>query len=263
MSESAPGTLGKTLSVLEDISRIGRPVRFNELLAQSTHPKATLYRLLQTLTDQGMLQYDPETRHYRLGARLVRLAHAAWQQASLAPIAREHIDLLSANIEETVHLAQLESGQVLYVDKRNARSPIMMNSKVGRISPAYCTGVGKAMLAFLDDASLKAALKEQSFHGYTPNTLTTPRDLLAVLEQVRQTGQAYDREEHEPQIICVAVPILSPKGRVLGGLSVTSNTMRHSLDDLGRFVPEIQYAAKKIGEDAEIWQFPGAIEKGV
>ena len=100
------GTVGKALDVLDQVASFGRPVRFGELLAASPYPKATLYRFVQTLTSQGMLSYDPDRQVYALGVRLVRLAHAAWQQASLAPIARPHLDALSAKVGETVHLAQ-------------------------------------------------------------------------------------------------------------------------------------------------------------
>ena len=148
------GTVGKALSVLDDVARFGRPVRFGELLDQSPFPKATLYRFLQTLTAEGMLSYDRDRQTYAPGIRLVRLAHAAWAAASLAPIARPHLDRLSAELGETVHLAQLDSAQVLYVDKRNADDPIPMYSQAGKVGPAYCTGVGKAMMAFLPEPEL-------------------------------------------------------------------------------------------------------------
>ena len=91
----------------------------------------------------------PTGRPTALGVRLVRLAHAAWAQSSIAPLARPYIDRLSAEVGETIHLAQLDLGQVLYVDKRNAQRPVEMFSQAGKVGPAYCTGVGKAMLAYL------------------------------------------------------------------------------------------------------------------
>ena len=89
------GTVGKALEVLDQVAGFGRPVRFSELLADSRFPKATLYRFVQALTHQGMLAFDPERGSYALGVRLVRLAHAAWRQSSLAPLARPYLDALS------------------------------------------------------------------------------------------------------------------------------------------------------------------------
>jgi len=250
------GTVGKALAVLDSVAAFDRPVRFSEILTDSVYPKATLYRLLQTLTHQGMLAYDPDRQTYAPGMRLVRLAHTAWQRASLAPLASGHIDALSRDVGETVHLGQLDTGQVLYVDKRNARVPVEMFAQAGKIGPAYCTGIGKAMLAFLDPATRTRLIAQQSFHAFMPNTLTDAGALGTELDAIRGRGYAFDNEEHEPGILCVALPILSRAGRVIGGLSVTSTPARHSLDSLRALVPQIETAARQIAAEAETWRFP-------
>ena len=255
-SSTGDGTVGKALEVLDKVAAVGRPVRFSELLSESTHPKATLYRLLQTLVSQGMLAYDERQQTYSLGIRLVRLAHAAWRQSSIAPIARPFINTLSEAVGETVHLAQLDSGQVLYVDKRNPTNAIDMFSQAGKVGPAYCTGVGKALMAFLEPADLDHVLKKQSFYRYTPATLASEAELRADLEKIREEGLSYDREEHEPGIICIAAPILSSKGRPVGALSVTTSTQRKSLEQLLEARPALLDAASKIAAAVEDWQFP-------
>jgi len=103
------GTVGKALDILDLVASYDRPVRFSELQEKSPHPKATLYRFVQTLTNQNMLVHSPETVCYSLGPRLVRLAHSAWKNASLAPIARQEIETLCAAVNETVHLAQIDN----------------------------------------------------------------------------------------------------------------------------------------------------------
>lgn len=256
------GTVGKALDVLDMVALHSRPVRFSELLADGRFPKATLYRLLQTLTNQGMLAYDPDRQGYAPGMRLVRLAHSAWRQSSLAPVARPHLDELAALVGETVHLAQLDTGQVLYVDKRNARQPVEMFSQAGKVGPAYCTGVGKAMLAFLDEGELARALTRQSFHRFTQQTLASPTELRAELKMIRERGHALDREEHEPGIICVALPILMQGNRMLGALSVTSTTERTSLSALEALVPKIKETAARIAAASECWRFPERDTKG-
>lgn len=257
MATNAPdGTVGKALQVLDLVASFGRPVRFGEVLEHSDFPKASLYRFVQTLTNQGMLAYDPERQTYAPGLRLVRLAHSAWEQSSLAPIARPHLDALSAEVGETVHLAQLDHAQVLYVDKRNATVPIEMYSQAGKVGPAYCTGVGKAMMAFLPSAHLDDVIAQQSFHRFTEHTLTSPQELRAELHDIRSNGYGFDREEHEPSIICVALPILTASGRVLGALSVTSSTNRTNLAALEALVPLVRRAATAISTEAESWRFP-------
>ncbi|WP_106745917.1 IclR family transcriptional regulator [Yoonia maritima] len=256
MQSKADGTVGKALAVLELVAGFERPVRFSELQGTSDYPKATLYRLLQTLTKQRMLSYDPDSGTYTLGVRLVCLAHAAWKTSSLAPIARPYMDKLSEKTGETVHLAQLDHAQVIYVDKRNASQPLPMYSEAGKVGPAYCTGVGKAMMAYLPEDQLADVLAQQSWHRFTDGTLAEEDALRAELVAIRERGHAYDREEHEPGIICVAVPIRNDSGRVLGALSITSSTLRSSLDKLDSFVPLIRDTTNQIARETQNWRFP-------
>ncbi|MEM1429816.1 MAG: IclR family transcriptional regulator [Pseudomonadota bacterium] len=251
------GTVGKALALLDTVADAGRPMRFAEILAVSDYPKATLHRLLQTLVSQNMLRHDADRQTYAPGMRLVRLAHAAWAQSSLAPVARPYVDALSAEVGETIHLAQLSEGQVLYVDKRNALKPVEMFSDAGKVGPGYCTGVGKAMLAFLPEAERDTAIQQQAFYRHTAHTLDTPGKLTMALDEIKRTGVSFDREEHEPGIICVAVPILTSGGRIMGALSITGSTRHTSFDVLEEYTPALQATANKIAAAAEAWQFPG------
>lgn len=258
--DSTDGTVGKALRVLDAVSAFGRPVRFGELLQESPYPKATLYRLMQVLTNQSMLVYDPDRQTYAPGLRLVRLAHSAWLTTSLAPVARPYLEALSAEVGETIHLAQLDGGSVLYVDKINARDPLAMYSQAGKVAPCYCTGVGKAMIAFLPDTQQETVLSQQSYHPFTPHTYTSPESLRLELRAIVDRGHAYDREEHEPGIICVSVPILTRAGRVLGAVSVTSSTERTTLAGLDAHLPRIRAAVSSIAGEAQDWRFPDAAE---
>ena len=96
-----------------------------------------------------------------------------------------------------------------------------MFSQAGKVGPAYCTGVGKTMLAYLPAAEQARVLDQQSYHRFTQNTLANDTTLKVELDRIAKRGHGYDCEEHEPGIICIAVPILSAGGRVLGGLSIT------------------------------------------
>ena len=113
---------------------------------------------------------------------------------ALWPLLRgRFLDTLSSETGETVHLAQLDSNQVLYVDKRNAAQPVEMYSQAGKVGPAYCTGVGKAMMAFLDEPALDRAVSQQSYHRFTDKTLTSEAALRADLELIRRRGYAIGR----------------------------------------------------------------------
>lgn len=249
------GTVGKALEVLDCVAEYGRPVRFAELLAVSPYPKATLYRFLQTLTNQNMLSYNDDGTYW-LGVRLMRLAHAAWKNASLAPIAREYVEALAKKVGETVHLAQLDNGQVLFVDKYKATNRFETLAQVGQVAPAYCTGVGKAMLAFLAPKRLELALKQQSYYRYTEASHASVESLLPELDEIRKAGIAFDRQEHEHGIISIAAPILNTNGRVIGALSIATSTTRYEIEELEVFRADLLETAEKIGAEATHWQFP-------
>lgn len=254
--DGADGTVGKALDVLEMVATAAGPVRLADLLPRSPFPKATLHRLLQVLVHQGLLVQDGPSGAYAPGLRLVRLAHGAWSRSDLATIARPHLDRLAAQTGATIHLAQLDQGQVLYLDKRNAARPVEMFSSAGKVGPAYCTGVGKAMLAFLPPADLEAALARQSFHRHTPATLTDPAVLRADLQDIRDRGHAYDREEHEPGILCCAVPVLDGRGQAMGALSVTATARDTTLSALKLHLPLLKEVAGNIAAEAAVWRFP-------
>jgi DNA-binding IclR family transcriptional regulator len=255
---SGDGTVGKALEVLDRVAAFGRPVRFSDVLGTSPHPKATLYRLLQTLTNQGMLSYNEKNQTYALGLRLVRLAHSAWQQGSLAPVAAPFLDALADEVGETLHLAQMENGQVLFVDKRRTSFRYDTLAQTGRVAPAHCTGVGKAILAFLPDDKLERALLQQTFLAYTPATHAGSESLLRELDEIRRTGLAFDREEHEQGVISIAAPIRLDAARVIGAVSIATSTSRHSVQSLKAFAPTLQHTVDQIGKAAVAWQFPVA-----
>lgn len=250
------GTVGKAIAVLDQVASFGRPVRFTEVLAASDLPKPTLYRFIQSLTNQGMLVYDPERQTYAPGLRLLRLAHSAWAVSSLAPIARPFLDDLSAQVGEAVHLAQIDNGQVLFIDKRRASAGYETLAQAGQVAPAYCTGVGKVILAYMSEEHREIALQQQAFHSYTDATHATPKTLLDELSVIRKEGVAYDREEHQTGIISIAAPILTARKRVIGAMSIATSTARHSLEGLEAFRPILLETAAKIGAEAQAWRSP-------
>ena len=110
-------------------------------------------------------------------------------------------------------------------------------------------------MAFMDDKARAHALKQQSYMPFTKRTHTSAESLSRELDEIRRDGIAFDREEHEPNIICIAAPILS-NSRVIGALSITSTTQRLSLDELKKFKPALLKTAGEIGTTAAEWQFP-------
>ena len=250
------GTVGKALLMLDIIADAEQSLRFNNILALSPFPKATTYRLLQTMTSQAMLSYDAESQKYSLGMRLVRLAHHAWKQASLGPIASPYLNQLASEVGETVHLAQIENGQVLFIDKRHTSQRFETLAQVGRIAPAHCTGVGKVMLAYMPPERQDYALQRQTYIKFTNTTITNKEALLDELATIKREGVAYDKEEHENGIISIAAPILMSSGQVMGAISIATSTSRHTLEDLTQYRRVLDATTKAVSAEAELYLHP-------
>lgn len=250
------GTVGKAMDILDIVVAFGRAVRFSEVLEASPYPKATLHRILQTLTSQGMLAYDEERHVYAPGMRLVRIARHAWNQSSLGPLALPFISTLANDVGETVHLAQMENSRVVFIEKQTPEQGFQTMARPGRRSPAHCTGVGKVMLAYMDPDRRAVAIQRQLYEPFTPTTHIGPDTLVPELDQIRADGVAYDREEHEQGIISIAAPIFGGAHRVIGAISVVTSTFRMSLDGLEKFRPALLRTATQIGSEASIWPYP-------
>lgn len=253
---SGVSTVGKAIEVLDLIYEFGRPVRFKELQAASRFPKPTLYRFVQTLTDHGMLSFDPDRNTYFLGIHLVRLAHAAWRQSMIAPVAQPHLRALARRIGEPVYLSKLDGGQCVTLDRGSPDEHAGMFMDINRIYPSYCTAVGKAMLACLPDEELDRALVQQSYHKLTEATIGDDASLRTELDETRERGYAIEKEEHVRGIVGVAVPILAPSGTLLGGLGIHAMDRRTDLDTLRNRLPDMQETAGTIARDAAAWCFP-------
>ena len=244
------GTLGKAVSLLDIVACAPRPPRFTDILRESGQPRGTLHRQLSNLVDEGLLAVRPD-QSYEPGLRLLTLASRAWAGNEFRAVAEPHLERLHEATGETVHLAVLRGAYVIYLDKVEGRQVLRMHSQIGNASPAYCTGVGKAALSVLAPDDLEARIAATRFERHTASTLATPGALRAEIAAIREGGVAYDREEHEPGIRCVAAPVHSPARNLVAALSVTGPAFRVSEARLEGWADAVRAAARDIVDDLE------------
>ncbi len=246
--EGGTGTLGKAMAVLETVALSERPLRFTDVLAVSGQPRGTLHRQLSHLVQEGLLELRPD-HAYVPGLRLLKLASASWARNEVRAVAAPFLEALHRQTGETVHFGVLRGREIIYLDKVESRQAVRMNSQIGNASPAFCTGVGKAALSTLDAAALEAVLAGMEFHRFTPHTITDRPAFIAELDRVRQSGIAFDREEHEPGIRCVAAPVFDESRSLVAGVSVTGPAYRVSEEQLAAWAPLVGEAARSIMGD--------------
>lgn len=187
--------------------------------------KSTLLRLMAPLIDTSLVTQDPETGRYRLGWRTAQLGQAFIMHLDLPSIAHQSLERLAADSGETTHLVIPEFPNVIYVDKVDGPRRVRMVSRVGTTQPAYCTAVGKALLAYAAEETIRAVV-DHGMPARTARTHTTARALMADLRLIRERGYAVDDIENEPDIRCVAAPVFDHRGTAICAISVSGPAHR-------------------------------------
>ncbi|MBB5173837.1 DNA-binding IclR family transcriptional regulator [Texcoconibacillus texcoconensis] len=208
--------------------------------------KSTAHRILSTLLLKGYVQQDPRTETYSLGLRFIELGHVVLDNLDLRDAARPVLETIAQETGETTHLVVPERDDIVYIDKIESEATIRMFSRVGRRAPLYCTGVGKAILAYLESDELQEIVERISFEPKTKFTITTKEEFLIVLDKVRLRGYSIDDEEHEEGIRCAAAPIFNHEGRVIAGVSIAGPSQRMTDEKLDRDSLIVRQRAQEI-----------------
>ena len=237
--------LGRGLSILECLAGEG-DLSLSQLSARLQLPGSTTYRLLETLRRHGFVTQSPETGLYRLGIRAFEVGGAFLTRLRLHEVALPAMRALVDEVNETVNLAIPDGRDAVYVGQVEGHQLVRMFTQIGARTPLYCTGVGKALLAWRPEAEVQALFDGVPLRGYTPHTITQVPALLEELGRVRACGYAVDREERELGVRCVAAPIRDRTGAVAAALSVSAPSSRLSDERIVQLAPRVMAAAARI-----------------
>ncbi|WP_148861393.1 IclR family transcriptional regulator [Marinobacter fonticola] len=242
-------SIDKAIQVLEAVCDSAEPVRFTDLVTRLKLPKSTAHRLLTTLLEQGLVRYDRIEQRYSPGYRLLTLAQRTWAGMDIPRAAKDYMQRLLQQAGETVHLAVVDGNEIIYVDKLESPKTVRLYSAVGKRGPMYCTGVGKAILAYLSQERQDEVIAQTTFQRHTAHTLSDARALRQALADIRVRGCALDMEEHEEGIRCVAAPIFNFRGDVVASISVTSVASRMTNTRLQDLQPVVLDIARSISRE--------------
>ncbi len=229
--------LDRALGLLVAVCESTEDIALGELSKKVDLPKSTTRRILQGLGGYRFVAQDPQTRLYRPGPGLLALAFQVFDRMDVRNQSLPELKELNRTVNETIHLAVLDEGEVVYIDKFETDRPMRMYSAIGRRAPVHCTAIGKALLAYLSDEEVDLIVSKRGLTAYTPTTITTPAELKQHLEMVRERGYATDNSEHEAEIRCVAAPIRDHAGRVTAAASITVPSVRATMEDLEALAP--------------------------
>lgn len=241
-------SLARGLAVLEAFAALGPGQTIASLVQHTGLPRGVIARCLHTLAVTGYI--EKRDRLFSVRPSVLRLADAYLSGRSLAALAQPLLEKLRDEIDEACSLGVLDRADVLYV-ARASRSRIMtIDLHVGSRLPAWCTSMGRVLLAALPPAERTPLLPPSPFPRRTPHTVADRAALDALLDRAGRDGFVLVDQELEVGLRSIAVPVRDGEGRVIAALNVGANALRRSAADLKtQIMPRLQQAAEQLGAE--------------
>jgi IclR family KDG regulon transcriptional repressor len=236
-ADSAPAVAG-AIHILDRFLEHDRPMGITELSRAVGLSKATAFRIVHTLAAAEVLECDPVAGKYRLGRKLLQLGSAVLARLDVADVAMPHLEILVRRFQEEVHLGVFVQGEVVYISKVEAVRLQRMDSRVGLRAPAYCTSIGRVLLAYQPEVVIESVLRAPVV-AYTPRTVTDPDQLRSVLRNVVANGYATSYEEFEIGLNSFGAPVFGPQGAVIAGVSISGPVHRLNAARVSQILPEL------------------------
>ena len=233
-------SLKKALVVLEALSKEENGAGVTWLSRQLSLPKSTIHEILSVFKNMRFVEQYPENKKYHLGLRILELGNIVQSQLQLRKVASIYLYNLSRETNETTYIAVLEGNRIVYIDYVESKASLRIHPVFGESIPLHCTGLGKAMMAFLPEEDINEMLHEKnSLKKFTENTITDPRLIKEQFKIIKKREYAIDNMEHEEGSCCVASPIRNYKGEVFAAISISGPSQRFRpprIEALGKLV---------------------------
>jgi DNA-binding IclR family transcriptional regulator len=238
----------KLMAVLDCFSRYDRSLTLNEISTRCGMPKTTVHRLVSSLREVKLLEQDRGRDRYRMGIRLFELGSIVLNNLDIYREARPLVERLISATGENSHLCVFDGTNMVSIEHVAPGAPGGSHvnwTTMLSISPAYCTGVGKAALAFQDKAVIDKIIKG-GLLPYTPATITDPDLLKKELELTRRRGYSIDEGEHQFGVRCIAAPIYNSASRVFAAISVTGPKERITIERIPSLAALVTATAQEL-----------------
>lgn len=249
---SVPGALERAAAILDAFDVGHRELSLSSLVERSGLPRSTVHRTAARMIQLGWL--DKPGEMYRIGNRLFELSGLVPLRHELREAVLPFLQDLYIAARTTVQLGVLEGTRILVVEKITGHRPMPMLSQVGGVIPAHCSAIGRAILAWSDETTVDAVMAA-GMERRTPRTITSPQALRQELATVHECGWAYEHEEGNVGVSCVAAPIFDMTGGVTAALSVTGPSRIVQPDRVGPAVRMAATAASR-AYSARRWAAP-------
>ena len=238
-------SLFKALCLLDYFDSNNPERSIKELSELTGMLKSSVYNIISTFQMCGYIEKSTTSGKYKLGKKILTLSNVLYSTDQTKAIIKPYMDMVAEECKETVYLAFPSGAEIVYVEASYPPGILYARSIVGVRADMYCTSVGKAMLAYSDDALLREVLAKE-LKELTSFTLTSEEALRNDIEMTRKRGYSIDNMEHEYGIRCVGVPVHNNRGNLVGALSISGPSLRIMDDRLDFFAQSLQKAANEI-----------------
>jgi DNA-binding IclR family transcriptional regulator len=246
-TDSNPATaVERALNILENVAQRREGLTNSEISRKLGIPKSSASYILRTLERRGYLRREGPTGRYKLGLKILSLGGDAQSNLDVADVALPFMRALVERVHLTSHLAVLDQGEAVYIEKVEAPGFFKVNTWVGRRMYLHSTSVGKVLLAWLPRQEMEAIVRQQGMKKRTPKTITAVSRLLADLELVREQGYAVDDEENSTGARCLGAPIHDAMGSVTAALGVSGTLTQVDEENLSRIADALKETARRI-----------------
>lgn len=239
-------SLGKGLRVLELLAEHGE-LGVSAVASHLGTNRAGCHRFLMSLKDLGYVE-KTESGRYRLTFKVLELGMKKLERFEIRHTAHPMMQELSRAFGETVNLGFWDGHAIVHLDKINSTEILRMDSGLGALAPAYCTGLGKAILAFLPREEVDTYLETVEFEPLTPNTHASAESLRSELDVIKGTGIAVDNEELSIGLRCVGSPVFDYTGRPSFALSISGPTHRMSDERIAAMSETLQNVCERLSQ---------------
>jgi DNA-binding IclR family transcriptional regulator len=247
--EAGGSALSKGFTVLEAVLASDEPVQLADLAQRLHLPKTSVHRLLLQLEEARLVRRDLSGKAWLQAPRLVGLSLRALTRAARAEPAHAALRRLVDEIGESVNLATLDRGEIVYLDRVECDWPLRTTFQPGSRVPVHCTASGKLLLAAMEPADRAALLGEgRKLPAYTGRTLTSHEALGAELARIRENWVAVNDQEYMVGLIGVAVPVRGRDGQVVASLALHAPVPRLTVEEALRHVPRLRKAAEEVAQ---------------
>ena len=234
----------RAVSILNAFSPEDPELGVTELAERLGLHKSTVHRFMVNLDAAGLVERNPRTGRYRLGLRIFELGGLVMQQMNLWDEALPFLEGLVHDTGETGHLAVLDGGEAIYIERVEARRALRVPSAIGRGYPAHATNLGKVLLADLPRERVEEIVAERGLAAYTPNTITDLDRLEGELDRIRALGYAVDNEEYDEGLRCIGAPVRDHSGHVVAALGIGGPVTRITPDRVDELAELVMTAAR-------------------